>query len=316
MENKPSPNEEAIRLHHATGGSTFNARGENLAGRHLWATNAVPEGTLTLDRAPTPDEHAQFAQMHAGLLQHPNAAVGTHHDTRTGLHHVELVGVTPNKHAALDLAQSLGEDNVHGLANHEKLHTGVTGRPDFISHSPAERLDLLHQASPKKQPYSGTHYSNSSMDTIEGSRRGMPDPKTGQAAGGEAWRLRLGSNSQGKIGPDAPAGFYTHDAGSLPDHAMVARKFAHPVSGHLAIGSTDSPEFTNAHKETMTRALLAGADPKTAHGLGINAGEHALKDHGYDGYRSPNQPGTTFLYGNHIIDRGDNGPSAKSGTVK
>ena len=74
---------------------------------------------------------------------------------------------------------------------------------------------------------------------------------------------------------------------------------AYTVRGNFAFGSTESPEFKKGYQFGSQLAQQNGADPKTAHALGLNNAEHALQDAGYDGYESPAHPGVRFHFGDH-----------------
>jgi len=69
------------------------------------------------------------------------------------------------------------------------------------------------------------------------------------------------------------------------------------VRGNFAFGSTDSPEFQQGYAQGFADATQKGADPSTAHKLGLNHAEHALRDTGYDGYFSPHHPNVRFHFG-------------------
>jgi hypothetical protein len=99
------------------------------------------------------------------------------------------------------------------------------------------------------------------------------------------------------MGDDAPAGFHTYKSGTFPDALMAAKKNTYAVRGQKAFASTDHPEFQTGYSRGVQRAAGAGADPQTAHKLGLNAAEHAVKDAGYDGYFSPKHPNTRFHFG-------------------
>jgi len=276
----PTVASEAVSEHLRGGGSTFSPlTGENLSGRNLYAANAVPEASQVSTHPPTVPEYQQFVQQHSDVLaRHPNAAVGTYYDPQSNLHHTEITLTTPNKSAALEQASRLGEKNIYNLQTHETVPTGAS-EPDVIPHTIDERFDQARAATPSRTPYSGTHFSDTKLDTIEGARRGA------SGVGAEGARL--------KSGEGAPPGFYAYDAHTLPENAIGSRKFANPVKGSFAFGSTDSPEFQTAYQT----AIHAGADP----GAALNAGEHALRDAGYDGYANPAHPNTKFIFGNHQI---------------
>lgn len=283
----------AISEHANTGGSTFDPRtGQNLAGSRKIAVGIAPEHAAVSDVPFTPDQYSQFVGTHRDVLAgHPNVAVGTQFDPTTGLHRMELVGTTTSKTAANNIATHLGEDHAYNLATDEKIPTGVDPsterQPSHLSVN--ERIGELNSQTPQKTPYSGVHYSDASMDTIDGARRGT------SGASAEAQRLRLGT--QTGQGDDAPAGFHTYRSGALPDAAMAAKKNTYQVRGQMAFASTEHPEFQNGYSEGVQKAIQAGADPETAHKLGLNAAEHAVQNAGFDGYFSPKHPNMRFHFG-------------------
>lgn len=297
----PSVAENALREHSMAGGSTFNPRtGESMTGTRNVAVSVAPEHTAISDRPFTPEQYSNFVSSHRDLMtQHPNLAIGTHFEPETGLHHLEIVGVTPSKQAAGAVGARLGEGSVYNLATDEKIPTGVdTG----LERSPVtsgidQRIADLNSMTPTRRPYSGTHFSDADLELIDGSRRGAT------AAGGvptaEAARLQLGSKTG--LGADAPPGFYTYHAGALPDPTMAAKRNAYTVRGNMSFATTEDPVFQNGYGEGVQRARAAGADPHTAHQLGLNAAEHAVMNAGYDGFYSPKHPGVRFHFGDAVV---------------
>jgi hypothetical protein len=286
---------EAMGNHARFGGSTFNPRtGENIAGSRHYAVVAAPEATEVHETMPSPEHYGDFVAQHRDVLgKHLNSAVGTYHDPQTGLHHLEIVSTTPSRSAALALGKHLGESGVYHLATDQTHETGATDvQPSHLSID--ERFQHLASQSPQKTPYSGVHFSDSKLDVIDGSRRG-----TGKI-GEESKRLLLGSQSG--MGKDAPPGFYTYAAGSLPEASIAQRKSAHKVRGQFAFASTDHPEFQTGYAAGSQKATEEGADPQTAHGLGLNAAEHALQDAGFDGYFSNTHPHIRFHFGSHALE--------------
>lgn len=294
----PTIASEALSEHANTGGSTYEpTTGKNLSGSRKIAVSVAPEHAAISDQPFTPQQYSDFVGTHRDLLsRNPSVAVGTQVDPTTGLHRMELVGTTSSKTAANALASHLGEDHAYNLATDEKIPTGADPNADRpVSHmSVDERIQQLNAASPQKQPYNGTHFSDAKLDMIDGARRGAPNAK-GAAVGSEAERLRLGSKTG--MGEDAPAGFYTYKAGALPDASVASRKNTYQVRGSMAFASTDHPEFQNGYVSGVQKAIEAGADPKTAHQLGLNAAERAIQDAGYDGYHSPAHPNVRFHFG-------------------
>lgn len=294
----PAVASQAIQEHATTGGSTFEpTTGKNLAGSRNVAVGIAPEHTVISDRPFNAQQYQDFVGAHRELLaKNPKIAVGTHFDPASGLHRMELVGLTPSRAAATSVANSLGEGHVYDLANDEQVPTGNdphAERPINLS-TIEDRVSDLNSQTPQKTPYSGIHYSDAKLDMIDGARRGAPTANGIPSA--EASRLRLGS--QTGMGEDAPAGFHTYKAGSLPDAATSARPNAYRVRGQMAFASTDTPEFQNGYANGVQNATEAGADAQTAHKLGLNAAENAVKNAGYDGYFSPKHPNVRFHFGN------------------
>ena len=276
--------EEAIREHAKTGGSTFDPRtGANLAGTRNFAVNIAPEHSVVHDRALTAHDHDNFVATHADILQkHSQSAVGTFHDPNTGLHHIELVGLTPSKHAAVDMAAHVGEHHAYNLANDEKVLTGepLSRRPSHLTLD--QRFDHLRNVSPKRESYSGTHFNAEKLDKIDGSRRGEPGSKKRPPTDADHIRVRLGTKTG--QGPDAPGGFYTVKAGAPAPPLAAEKKHAHKVRGQFAFATTDHPAFKAGYAQAHQNALQQGAAPLIAHGLGLNGGERGLEDAGFDGY--------------------------------
>lgn len=296
----PEVSSRALEEHANTGGSTYNPRtGQSLAGSRNFAVGVAPEHTAVFDQAPTPRQYSDFAATHRDLLaRNPNLHIGSYVDPDTGVHSLEIVAATPSKQAAGALGARLGEGHVYNLATDEKIPTGVD---PSLQRSPVtlpleDRLTELDAAAPKRSPYSGTHFSDSKFDLIDGSRRGAT--AANGTPTGESARLRLGSSTG--MGKDAPPGFYTYHAGALPDPAMAAKPNAYNVRGQYAFATTDDPVFQNGYRVGQQWALDAGADPKMAHQLGLNAAEHAVRDAGYDGYYSPKHPGVRFHFGDAV----------------
>ena len=294
----PTVARDALNEHNLSGGSTFNPRtGESMAGTRNYAAGVAPDTATVFERPPTAEEYNNFVTANRDVLaRNPNAHVGTSIDPDTGHHYLEVVGTTPNKTAALQAATAAGEKSIYHLGHGITTPTDYLGaeRP-YVAGTPIDdRLSALADAAPSKSTYSGVHYSDmSGLDSIDGSRRGT----SGTSA--EAARLRLGS--QTGLGKDAPPGFHTYQSGSLPDAAVSGRKNAYNIRGQFAFGTTDSPEFVNEYNRVSQNALDAGADATTAHRLGLNAGEHGLRDAGYDGYYAPSSPNARLIFDSHDV---------------
>lgn len=280
----------ALQEHLSTGGSTVDPRtGQSLAGTRHYTVGVSPETAQAHPTAPTPEQYSQFVAEHRDVLaRNPNTAIGTSYDPTTGLHKIELVGTTTSKPAAQALAAHLGEDHAYHLGTDQKIPTGAAGDWQPSPMDVHARLKELAARTPQKETYAGTHYSDAAVDMIDGARRGS-------SGGAEAARLRLGT--QTGMGEDAPGGFHTYKSGALPDTAMAGKKNVYQVRGRMAFASTDHPEFQQGYADGVQRASLAGADPQTAHQLGLNAAERAVQDAGFDGYFSPKHPNTRFHFG-------------------
>jgi hypothetical protein len=295
---------EAIREHENTGGSTFDPRsGKNLAGTRNIAVNIAPEHSSIHNRAITAQDHDNFVATHHEVLsKHSNSAVGTHQDPDTGLHHMEIVGLTPSKTAALDMAGHTGEHHVYNLATDEKIPTGqpLSRRQSHLDID--QRFEHLRNVSPKRETYSGTHFSAEKLDKIDGSRRGEPGSKKRPPTDADHIRVRLGTKTG--QGPDAPGGFYTVKAGAPAPPLAAEKKHAHKVRGQFAFATTDHPAFKAGYAQAHQNALQQGANPLVAHGLGLNGGEKGLEDAGFDGYSSTKHPDIRFHFGSHDLADG------------
>jgi len=282
----------ALDSHSRFGGSTFTHDGQDLSSKHTWAIGVLPEASHISERPPSEEEYGAFHDQHADLLsRHSNSAIGTYHDPSTGLHHMEVVATSPNRAHALKTASDFGENHIFNVNTGEKVQTGA--ERGLIPHSPDARFAQSREGTPPKSLYSGTHFSDAKADKIEGARRGQ------SSVGDEGARLRSG--------PGAPPGFYSYASGTLPEPALAQRKFAHSVRGQFALATTDHPAFQSAQADVLSK----GGDP----GHAINAGEHALRDAGYDGYTNPRHPGITFHFGDHELtqDAAKSTQNAKDG---
>src|SRR5208282_3361025 len=117
----PTPSkfsQEMVMDHAKTGRSTGDPRtGRNMAGSRNVVVGIAPEHSHVPAHPPSPEEPEAFlAQLPHVTSRHSNAFIGSHHDEETGLHHLELVGATPSKMAALHMAQHLGENHAYNLA--------------------------------------------------------------------------------------------------------------------------------------------------------------------------------------------------------
>jgi hypothetical protein len=301
---EPSKTAQEAMLDHAKmGHSVFDPRtGQNLMGTRNHAVGIAPEHKAVFTRTLTPQDHDGFvAANHQLLLKHSNSAIMSKHDPITGHHSLEVAGITPSKTAAVELGAHLGETHVQNLATGEKTATGATGEQK-MSHVPVDkRFEHLRHNSPTREAYIGTHFSDEKLDKIEGARRGEMGSKKMPPAHADAERVHLGTKTG--LGPDAPAGFYSVKAGHPAPPLIAAKKHPHPVKGNFAFATTEHPAFQQGYAAGAQKAAAAGADPKTAHALGLNTAEHALSDIGFDGYTSPSHPGVHFHFGDHEISK-------------
>lgn len=271
----------ALQEHTQTGGSTFDPRsGASLSAIHEWAVGAMPESAWVSEKAPSVQDYSSFVQQHTDIFtSHGNSAVGTYFDPETGLHHLEIVALSPSKNAAKELANSLGEQHIYHLGRAETdLAEGNKSavNPQMFS----ERFEGVNATTPKRLPFRGTHYSDQPLDAIDGSKRGA------SGLSSESARLRES--------PNAPPGYHVYVDGSLPDAPVAARKYSYPVQGSFSFASTDDPEFQDAYQANVDRG----------HGAAVNAAEHAVRDAGYDGYQNPKYPNSRFLFGSRAVTNG------------
>lgn len=291
--------QNAVSEHSRIGGSVFDPRtGHSLAGTRNIAVGIAPEHATILDHPPTAEDHDSFVATNAHILSR-HGAVGMRHDPSTGLHHLEVVALTPSKNAALEMGKHLGETHVTNLATDDKIPTGSAGERQPSHLSVDERFAHLQQSSPAKESYSGTHFSDKKLDKIEGSRRGELSAGKLPATNADSARVHLGTKTG--MGVDAPAGFYTVKAGASAPALAAAKANSHSVRGQFAFATTDHPAFKESYANGVQHATLAGADAQTAHQLGLNAAEHALEDAGFDGYHSPVHPTVRFHFGDHDV---------------
>lgn len=292
---------EAVREHLTKGSSLFDPRtGQNLGGSRNISVGVSPEHAVVHTSPPTPESHDDFVKAHAAILsKHVNSAVKTSYDQSTGLHKTEIAGITPSKGAAIDVAQHVGEDHVHNHATGERIPTGATGAHHIPDVSVDDRLDHLRKNSPMRTDYHGTHFSDKSIHMIDGARRGAP-PAKGLPADSDMPRVRLGTKTG--MGKDAPAGFYSHQVGSIPDLVSSTKPHAYSIRGHFAFADTNHPAFQAGYANGVQEASAKGAPPPIAHQLGLNSAEHALQDAGFDGYTSPKHPAIHFHFGDHAAE--------------
>ena len=256
----PAPSEmahRAISEHLQSGGSVFDPRtGKSLAGTRNIAVGIAPEHAVVHNRPPTAEEHDSFVtHNHDILSKHVNSAVRTVHDPSTGVHQTDIVGLTPSKTAAMELAKHLGEPSIHNLATEERTPTGATEQK--FSHVPVDkRFEHLRQNSPKREPYAGTHFSDKKLDKIEGSRRGEIGAGKMPPTNADATRVHLGTKT-GK-GVDAPAGFYSVKAGESAPAFAASKPHSHPVRGQFAFAGTDHPVFQAGYIGGVHHAAAAG----------------------------------------------------------
>lgn len=296
--------------HMIEGGSTFDPRtGENMTGVNKWAVGMVPEASVIQNRPFSPAEVARYRDSHLDLFnRNKNAYIGTWNDPETGLHHMDIVGLTSNRDGALSMGYKLGEKGVFHLGTPEQrgggdpyIPTTHEGERPAAMGTINDRFDQLSETEPenKVQPYSGVHYSQAKLDVIDGHRRGAPTEKGG-AAGREAPRLRAGSENG--MGPDydAPAGFYTYDKGTLGERSIVSRKNAYEVNDNLALANIEkNPIWQVAKDRAMEAARKAGNSEFVAYQVGLNAAERALQHAGFHGYYSDTHPNVKFVFGSH-----------------
>lgn len=292
---------DIIRRHHQHGGSTTDPRdGHDMVGEHGIVIAIAPEHSVVSNRPPTAQQVQQFAGQHRDVFnKHPELHVGTHHDPQTHTHSLEIVAKTSSKGAANNLAHHIGENHAFNLQTGQKHLTGAT-EPQQPFMNLDQRVTELRAQTPQKEPYVGTHFSDTRHDgMIEGSRRGAIGPK-GVPDSADFGRVRLGSTT-GK-GDDAPAGFTSYMNGSIPPPGVASKKHSHIVRGNFAFGSTQSPEFKQGYLEGFNDAMRKGADPQMAHKLALNHAEHAMRDTGYDGIFSPAHPNARFHFGDHAAE--------------
>lgn len=155
---------------------------------------------------------------------------------------------------------------------------------DFVEHG---------DGGPPKQPFVGTHFSDSQITdgVLHGARRGSsPDSS-------DSHRLHVGRG--------APGGVHVYTDGSAGHPHISRRKHAYKVAGHKAIARLeDEPVWNDTLTKAFKSALESGASETDAFNSAINEAEHALKDVGYDGYTSVKSPHQVFLFGDQPVVSG------------
>jgi hypothetical protein len=178
-------------------------------------------------------------------------------------------------------------------ATNERFHSVATGageRLPFAFHVSGEPMPL-------KEPVELEHHSNAPLKTgdfLLGSKRGAINGELGRPAGSEATRLNKGDG--------APPGSYFYEKGTRAEPQIAARKHTYVVKGERSIATLeDSPEFQDAFKAKLQEAKTNGSNDADAKDIALNAAENAVRNAGYDGYRSKAYPGNVFLFGDHQI---------------
>lgn len=124
----PTLGQRMAEEHRVTEGATFNPRtAENLIGKPAWSVGVAPELTQVMKQMPQPQDFSAFAEKNRSLFEHFSAAqLGSWHDLETGLHHLDVVGLTASRERALKEAMALGEKGVFNLATKEYAPSGYT----------------------------------------------------------------------------------------------------------------------------------------------------------------------------------------------
>lgn len=192
----------------------------------------------------------------------------------------------------------------------------MVNNPEAASKYAQEKLDLQKQwadskkaesatstpAVPRKaaddavaRPYNGTHYSSKPVENgvLSGVRRGDA------GAGSEKDRLY----HDNKV-----PGVYFYEQGTRPESQIGARMYQSGISGQFKIadiGGNQKALFENEVRSRAAQYANRGDDPTTAMQKALNDGENKLRTEGFHGYEDrSNRPGTTFMFGDHAINKG------------
>lgn len=145
---------------------------------------------------------------------------------------------------------------------------------------------------PQLEPFTGTHYAKDAIKggVLHGDKRGM------SGEGEESNRVYLPPR-----GAPAAVHVYADDGQVFGKHPQIlSRPNAYQVKGDYALATIeDTPEWGAAKQDAIQKATHSGVDPKQAELVGRNEAEWALKEAGYNGYRSRNVPGNVVLFGDH-----------------
>lgn len=205
----PDLGEKIAAVHQATEGSTFDPRtAANLMGTQAWSVAIAPELTKVMNRTPDPKDFQEFAEKQYELFDnYKNAEIGSWHDLETGLHHIDIVGLTESRDRALNVAKSLGEKGIFNLGTTEYLGTGFTGENRPPLQTPiAQRLAELAGVPGGAQTQSGI---DAIQQALAHQRQQLELQESLASLGGSVTRIPLSGKIEEDIhrfGPTAAAG--------------------------------------------------------------------------------------------------------------
>ena len=117
---------DAIRK---TGGSTFNIKGENLAGTKGFAVSIFPEHSEIIKGNITIDQLQDYYTKHSKILkEYPELSVGTWFDKKAGETYIDIAATVKNKWTATGLGRRYNQKAIFNLETMEEISTGGTGK--------------------------------------------------------------------------------------------------------------------------------------------------------------------------------------------
>jgi hypothetical protein len=116
---------DILDAHAATGGSTFNMKGENLKGTDNFSVGMYPERGQIIE-GPLTQQHVQdFIDKNHDLLSKPENSVGTWGNE--GKNYLDVVRAVPDRENAIQIAKANNQIAIYDLKTGEEIPTGGTG---------------------------------------------------------------------------------------------------------------------------------------------------------------------------------------------
>jgi len=209
---------EIMKLH-KDGGSTWNLKRGNLAGKDLYAVSVFPEKGISMQIPGKELPQSQlegWLKFNRDIFKDPRVHVGTWYDSKTDMTWLDAVITIKDRNAAIYAGTKANQKAITYLKNFEEIPTGGTGQDPGTLGSIYDRVNFMTRPVDKKQNLIRLfHLSRGLSGDSE-----VIDPHAMGRGGGQTGEERRQINLDGTFKPGflPKSAWYTEETPNMEGH--------------------------------------------------------------------------------------------------